>query len=73
MFIRVRGAGEKDPPAEFDVPVPEFEANPHLYIRVDEERPRRVVKVSARKADMSPGEEDTAPAGDEPIGEAHGN
>lgn len=36
-FVRVRGAGPKDPPHEFDAPVGVVEADPELYVVLDPE------------------------------------
>jgi hypothetical protein len=75
MFVRVRGSGVNDPPAEFLVPLREFDANPHLYVRVDGDVPRkrRVKKSSAPVvvAVEKPGENDLAPSGADSIGDAH--
>lgn len=48
-FVRVRGAGENDPLHEFDAPTSVVEADPDLYVVIDDEpvaepRPPRPVE-----------------------------
>lgn len=52
-FVRVRGAGKNDPLHEFDAPLGVVEANPELYVVIDEKpvatpRPALIVEPAPK-------------------------